>query len=416
MRNFLFFVFFVIVWVSFYGYAVALKSETLSSGESKKRAEKMIVGGETGIFKKNYTKFSGEAYVIKGFTEMKADEIEYFELTNIAYGYGNVILSDKSNGLVVKGGRSVFYGNENVIEFFVDPILEITNENITLKGEKITLSQSDSSVFAESNSFVKSENFEAYANKIYIYSSSNFVRLIGDSTIFSSNMVVKSDSGLVFFTSKTNKGKVEKRISKYMGIGDVFISNSQGILNSEKIIVFFDENNSVSEYVALGEVTISNETSVIACEYFRSVFDNEGKDILHIALTNVMVRDMNTGDVVKGKYLMSDKVKKYEVITENASFYSKANDTTVNAEVIERFSELRLVYLKKDVVISTPNADITGDFAIYDEINKSMEVFGNPKVVRDDKLGLSANVIILDLKSNEISIRNGNYGYVVPGM
>jgi lipopolysaccharide assembly outer membrane protein LptD (OstA) len=383
-----------------------------SAQESSK--EKMTVGGDVGYFKKNYTRFEGNAYVEKGTVRMTANSIEYFETNNLAICRGSVVLNESKNGLKVYGGYSEYFGDSNVIKFYDSPSLTLTNKNIFLIGDTILLDQKKELIVSEGNAILSNESFVGSSHKIKVLSKGNKVIFISNATIVSSNISVKSGLGIVYFT--TNRESKEMVIEKYVGVGEVEIFDGNSFLKSSNIVINFFPNGEIKDYVATGNVLISNSNTLISSEYFRSVFTNKNKDIYHVGLTNVILRDLRSGDIIRGEYLFSDKVNNYEMVSINAEYISKEKGVTVKAETIERFTDGKFVYMRKNVIIETESIKIVGEIAKYDEILKYMYVVGDPKVVSKDDLGISANYIVLDVDKDRIEILNGSYGYVKPGM
>lgn len=394
---------FIIISVAFvfifYSYG-----QKASQGTGK---DKMIVGGDEGIFKKGYTRFSGNAYVEKGSVRMFAEVIEYFETNNLAIGRGNVVLKDLKSGLNVSGGYSEYYGDSNIIYFYQSPYLILSNNNIFLKGDVIILKQNDEIVVSEGNSYLTNNDVEMYANKIEIMSKSNIIKLIKNSKIISTNFWVFSDNGFII-TSNNAKTK-ETEILKYVGIGNVRVVGSNFILDAERIVINFD-NNEVSNYIAVGDVKISNQDSFITAGYFRSEF-HKGRDVKHIGMTNVSISNFSTGEMLFADYLVSDRVSQTDVFIGNA-VYILRDGTKFSAQVIERFVKDGLVIAKKDVILETDNVRVISEFGRYDEKLKMLYMLGNPRVVSSDKLGVSVDVITIDVNKKSAKLDSGNYGYV----
>ncbi len=376
--------------------------------------EKMTVGGDVGYFRKNYTRFEGNAYVEKGTVKMTANIIEYFETNNLAICRGNVVLNESRNGLRVYGGYSEYFGDSNIIKFYESPSLTLTNKNIFLSGDTIILDQKNELIASEGNAILSNESFIGSSHKIEVLSKENRIIFISNANIVSSNINVKSSLGIVYFA--TNKQTKETSIKKYIGVGEVEIFDGSSFLKSRNIVINFFPNGEIKDYVATGNVLISNSNTLISSEYFRSVFTNKNKDIYHIGLTNVVFRDLRSGDIIKGEYLFSDKVNNYEVVSIDAEYVSKEKGVTVKAEIIERLINDKLVYMSKNVVIETESVKIVGEIARYDELSKYMYVVGDPRVLSKDEMGISANCIVLDVDKNRVEILGGSYGYVKPGM
>ncbi|MGC8767071.1 MAG: hypothetical protein ACP5QP_05160 [Brevinematia bacterium] len=380
--------------------------------KGKKESDRMVVGGDMGFFKKNYTKFNGNAFVEKGSARMLADEIEYFELTNLAIGRGNVVLTESKNGLIIKGGYSEYYGDKNLIVFFESPNLTLSNRNIFLKGDVLFLDQSNEIVVSSNNSFLTNEKLVAYADVIEIINRSNIIRFLGNSKVISSNFTIYANNGFVFMV--TNKYTKEINIDKYVGIGNVKIFDNSGFLLCDRIVINF-ESNEVKDYVSYGNVKISNSNTYITSDYFRSVFD-KGKDILHIGMTNVSVINLDNGDRMYGDNLFSDKVKGFEFLYGNAVFESQGRNIRVYSHVIERHVDKKIIYMKKDVRVRTEGIDIVSDIGKYDESTGYMYLLGNARILSGDKLGLSVNSIVVDSKKDKVTFYGSDYGYVIPGM
>ncbi|MCX8028934.1 MAG: hypothetical protein N2712_02955 [Brevinematales bacterium] len=373
--------------------------------------EKMVVGGDEGFFKRNYTRFKGNAYVEKGSTKMLADIIEYFETNNLAIGRGNVVLKDTKSGLTVFGGYSEYFGNNNIITFYENPQLVISN-NILLKGEAITLNQNEESITSKTNAYLSNNNNQIFAETIIVLSKLNIIKLIEKSTILSSNIVIQSDRGIIIITS--NKVTKEMEISQYIGTGRVKIIGTNFTLESDKIVINFT-NNEVKNYIATGNVKISNTNNIISSQYFMSEFSG-GRDILHIGMTNVVIVNLENNDTLYSDYLFSDKKNNYELLTGNVIYVLNNGSTKIKAQSIERFLNLSMTLLKKDVILETENISIASEIAKYDEKLKIMYMVGNPRVVNEDKLGVSANIITINIQDKSSTIENGNYGYITPGM
>jgi len=385
----------------------------LSPSQGSKK-DKMIVGGDVGYFKKNYTKFEGNAYVEKETVRITANTIEYFETNNLAISKGNVILNESRNGLRVSGGYSEYLGDINVIKFYEEPILTLSNKNIFLNGDVIILDQSNETITSKGNATLTNESMIGKSDKIKILSKLNQIIFISNANIVYSNINVKSDIGIVYLV--TNKKTKETTIEKYVGIGNTEIDDNSSLLKSSNVVINFTPKGEISDYIAVGNVLISNSNNVITSEYFRSVFTNGNKDIYHVGLTNVLLNDVKSGDIIRGEYLFSDKVNGYEIVSINAQYISKARGVNVKSEVIERFIKEKFILMKKNVIIETESTKIIGELAKYDEVSKYMYVVGDPKVISKDELGISANHIVLDVEKNKIEILNGSYGYVKPGM
>ncbi len=386
-------------------------SHDKSSSDVKKG--KMLVSGDEGFFKKGYTRFRGNAYVEKGSVKMFADVIEYFETNNLALGKGNVKLFDYESGLNVTSKYSEYYGNSNVILFFDSPVLTISNKNFLLRGDVIVLDNESESILSFTNSYLSNGNVEVFSDSIKIFSTSNLIRLTGNSKVFSTNFTIYSDEA--FIISATNKSTKELEIKRYVGIGKVVVTGSNFSLSSERIVINFS-NGQLIDYIAFGGVNLSNDSTIVLSEYFRSQF-YEGKDVLHIGMTNVVVSNLSSGDVLYSDYLISDKVNKYDLITGEKVYYIiKDSGAKVRAKVIERFIERKVVILKKDVVVETDNISVVGDIGKYDESTKILSMLGNPKVVSGDNVGVSASVITIDVESRSAKIENGSYGYVMQEM
>ncbi|MFN4245402.1 MAG: hypothetical protein ACK4F9_04550 [Brevinematia bacterium] len=395
-------VFIVFLCIIFYSYAQK------SSYDSKK--DKMVVSGDEGFFKKGYTRFKGNAYVEKGTVKMFADVIEYFETNNLALGKGNVRLFDSSSGLNVVSGYSEYYGNSNIVLFFNSPLLTVSNKKMLLKGEVIVLDQDSESVLSITNSYLSNDGIEMLSHSIKIFSSSNLIVLSGSSKIFSTNFVIYSDRA--FIHSGTNKNTKEVEIKRYVGIGGVVIVGSNFSLSSKKIVINFS-NGQLFDYVAFGDVKISNNNAIVFADYFKSQFLG-GDDVLHVGMTNVVVSNLSSGDVLYSDYLISDKLNKYELIAgDDVIYYINNGSVKVKSKVVERFLDRGIAILKKDVVVQSGNISIVGDIGKYDEGTKILYMLGNPKVVSEDKLGVSANVITIDVEKNKAQIENGLYGYVM---
>lgn len=407
----LFFVFLVILIGFFYKYFISYAQKSASQSSQKDR---MIVSGDEGFFKKGYTRFKGNAYVEKGSVRMFADVIEYFETNNLAIGKGNVFLKDSRSGLNVRGGYSEYYGNSNIIFFLENPYLVISNTNdITfLKGEVIILNQDDESVISETNGYMTNRSMEVFSDTIKIFSKSNIIRLIGNSKIISSNLNILSDRAVIFTYSNQITKQVE--VKRYVGIGNILIVGSNFTLNSDRIVINFT-NNDIYDYIAVGNVRISNESTFITSGYFRSVFSNK-KDVLHIGMTNVVVSNLRNGEVMYSDNLLSDKEKNYEIFSGNVVYSLSDSRTKIRSQVAERFIDTKVVLLRKDVVLETENISIVSEMAKYDEVTKMLYMIGNPRVVSEDKLGVYANVITIDVERKSSKIQNGEYGYVLPGM
>lgn len=391
----------ILLSIVFIFYSYAQKSSQSSS------KDKMIVGGDEGVFKKGYTRFSGNAYVEKGSVKMFADVIEYFETNNLAIGRGNVILRDSRSGLNVAGGYSEYYGDSNIIYFYQSPYLVLTNNNIFLKGNVIILRQNDETVISEGNSYLTNNNVELYANKIEILSKSNIIKLFRDSKIISTNFRVFSDNGFII-TSSNAKTK-ETEIVRYIGIGNVKIVGSNFVLTSDRVVINFN-NNEVSNYIAVGNVRISNQSSFITAGYFRSDFLNQ-RDVRHIGMTNVVISNFSTGEVLSADYLVSDRINEVDVFMGNA-IYSLRDGTKFSAQVIERFVKDGIVFARKDVILETENVKVVSEFGKYDEKLRILQMLGNPRVVSGDRLGVSVDVITIDVNKRNAKLDSGNYGYV----
>lgn len=371
-----------------------------------------MVGGDVGFFKKNYTRFSGNAFVEKDSARMIADEIEYFELTNLAVGRGNVVLTESKNGLVVRSGYSEYYGDSNLIIFLNNPELTLSNRNVFLKGDILVLDQSNEIVISSNNSFLTNDNLTAYADVIKILNKSNITRFIGNSKIISSNLTVYSDNGFILMV--TNKKTKEIVIDKYVGVGNVRIIDKSGFLSCDRIVINF-ESGEINDYIAYGNVKISNSNTFITSQYFRSVFNN-GKDISHVGMTNVVIVNLENSDKMYGDNLFSDKVNGFEFLYGNAIYESTNRNMKVYSEVIERHINQKVVYMKKNVRVTTGEIEIVSDLGKYDEDTGYMYFFGNARVLSGEKLGLSVNSVLVDSKKDKVIFYGSDYGYVLPGM
>lgn len=369
--------------------------------------DKMVVGGDEGIFKRGYTRFSGNAYVEKGSVRMFADVIEYFETNNVAIGKGNVILRDLKSGLSVRGGYSEYYGNSNIIFFYQSPYLVLSNSDIFLRGDVILLKQEEETVVSEGNSYLTNNRVEMFAGKIEVSSRSNLIRLLRNAKITSTNFRIFSDNGFII-TSNDLKSK-ETEIVRYVGIGNVRVEGTNFVLSADRIVINFNDNE-VRDYIAVGNVRISNENSFIVAGYFRSEFF-KGRDVKHVGMSNVVISNFSTGEVLLAEYLVSDRVNETDVFIGNAS-YRLRDGTVFNAQVIERFLRDGIVFAKKDVILETENIKIVSEFAKYDEKLRMLQMLGNPRVVSGEKLGVSVEVITIDVSKRSAKLDSGNYGYV----
>lgn len=402
----------VFVYLLFFIFAYAQKTTQQQVSSSRDTKDKMVVGGDEGFFRKHYTRFKGNAYVEKGNTRMLAEVIEYFETNNFAIGRGNVILKDSKSGLSVFGQYSEYYGNSNIIIFYSSPYLVITNDGIFLKGEVLILNQNDESVISKRNAYMSNANIQIFSDNIIILSKSNMIRLVRNSKIVSSNITIHSDRGVIITSS--NKKTKESEISQYIGIGKVLIIGSNFSLSSDNIVINFT-NNQVRDYTATGNVVISNTNNIVMAEYFRSEFEGD-RDVFHIGMTNVVITNLENGDTIYSDYLFADKNNDYELLSGNATYVMDSGRTKVRAQTIERFLDIGITMLNKDVVIDSENISIKSEIGKYDEKMRTIQLIGNPRVVNEDKMGVSANVITININKRQVRIDNGNYGYVIPGM
>ncbi|MCS7299609.1 MAG: hypothetical protein RMJ37_06615 [Spirochaetia bacterium] len=402
----------IFIYLLFFIFAYAQKTTQQQDKSSRDTKDKMVVGGDEGFFRKYYTRFKGNAYVEKGSTRMLAEVIEYFETNNFAIGRGDVVLKDSKSGINVFGQYSEYYGNSNIIIFYNNPYLVITNDGIFLKGEVLILNQNDESVVSRTNAYMSNANIQMFSDNIIVLSKSNIIRLVRNSKVISSNITIHSDRGVIITSS--NKKAKENEISQYIGIGRVLIIGSNFSLSSDNIVINFT-NNEVKDYTATGNVVISNTNNIVMAEYFRSEFEG-GRDVFHIGMTNVVITNLENGDTVYSDYLFADKNNNYELLSGNATYVIDNGRTRIKAQTIERFLDISITMLNKDVVIDSENISMMSEIGKYDEKMRTIQLIGNPRVVNEDRMGVSANVITININKRQVKIDNGNYGYVIPGM
>ncbi|MEN2998066.1 MAG: hypothetical protein ABDH28_03400 [Brevinematia bacterium] len=391
---------------------LALFPSYAQKSSSVSQKDKMIVSGDEGFFKRGYTRFTGNAYVEKGNIRMSAEVIEYFETNNLAIGRSNVVLRDLKSGLIVKGGYSEYYGDSNFVIFFKNPHLTLPRENIFLRGDVLILDQDEESVISKTNSYLSNNSVEIFSDVIKIFSRSNVIKLSGSSRVVSSNFNIRSDSAIIFTVSNRISGGIE--IKRYIGLGNVYITGTNFTLSSERIAINFT-NNQVQDYIATCGVKISNEGSIITSEYFRSEFE-AGRDTLHIAMTNVCISNFSNNEVIFSDYLLSDRKNNYELMVGDVMYVANRGQVKIMAKIVERFLSEGVALLRKDVVLETESINIISEMAKYDERSKLMYMVGSPRIINEDRLGVSANIVTVDVEKKRAKIEDGDYGYVIPRM
>lgn len=399
----------ILFWVITIALVFSSHAQRTSSAQKK---DKMVVSGDEGFFKKGYARFTGNAYAEKGSIRMSADVIEYFETNNLAIGRGGVVLKDSKTGLTVVGGYSRYYGESNVVVFSGKPWLAAPENNFFLRGELLTIYQDEEYVVSETNSYLSNSRMEVYSDVIEILSKSNLTRLVGNARVVLSNVTITSDRALII--TESNRSSREMEVKRFIGIGNVTIYSSNSLLKCSSVVINFT-NNEVYDYIAVGGVRISNENTLIFSEYFRSEF-YRNEDIIHIGMTNVVMSNLGNDEVVYSDYLFSDRRNGYELLTGNVVYVVNRGEVRIMAQVVERFLREGFSLLRKSVVLETEGVRIVSEIARYDERMKILYMVGNPRVVSEDRLGVSANTIVIDVEKKSARIENGSYGYVIPGM
>lgn len=239
--------------------SLAILPYSLSFAQKKKQSQtkitKIVVKGPNVKIEKDYTLFQASSIqrpiATQGSNYIEADVIKYFSSKNYTISEGNVIFKNLDKNIEITSGYSEFYGNTGDVIFERSPRMYLSNNNMYVGGEKVYLNVNEDKINVETNTFITNENIKAFADKVEYTSKDNLARMVGNVSISSSNMNIKSDLAYISIYSNT--------ISNYIGYGNVVVESKNITSKSEYLLSTFKSSNEIDKYIMLTNVVLDSK-------------------------------------------------------------------------------------------------------------------------------------------------------------
>ncbi|MGC8964125.1 MAG: LptA/OstA family protein [Brevinematia bacterium] len=228
---------------------------TLLAKQKQTKTNQIIVKGPNVKIEREYTLFQASGNQRPTATQasnyIEADIIKYFSSKNYTISEGNVVFRNLEKKIEINAGYSEFYGNTGDVTFTKSPRMYLSNNNMYIGGEKVYLNVNEDKVNVEKNTFVTNENIKAVADKVEYTSKDNLAKMIGNVSISSSNMNIKSDIAYISIFSNV--------VSNYIGYGNVVIESKNITSKSEYLIATFKSSNEIDKYLMLTNVILDGK-------------------------------------------------------------------------------------------------------------------------------------------------------------